>query len=114
MATDCFAAADVVVIPYDRITTSAVLRHAWSAGRPVIATRVGELERHVVPGETGWLVPPAEVGALASALIDALGDRQRCQRMGERGREYATAAFDWDAIAVAVFAALQLPAGTSR
>jgi D-inositol-3-phosphate glycosyltransferase len=93
-----FAAADVVVLPYDRITTSGVLRHAYSAGRPVVATAVGELVRHVVPGQTGWLTAPGDPADLARATVEALADRSATAVMGVKAAEYGRRAFDWDVV----------------
>lgn len=46
---------------------------AQAMGRPVIAARNGGLSETLVDGETGWLVPPDDAGALAQALDKALG-----------------------------------------
>lgn len=46
---------------------------AQAMGRPVIAARNGGLSETLVDGETGWLVPPDDAGALAEALDKALG-----------------------------------------
>jgi glycosyltransferase involved in cell wall biosynthesis len=99
-ADDCYAACDVVVLPYERITTSGVLRHAASAGRPVVATEVGELGRHVRPGRNGWLVAPGDRQALAAALAEALTDRSETLRRGRQAREDALEAFSWSEIGV--------------
>ncbi len=45
---------------------------AQAMGRPVIATDHGGARETVVPGETGWLVPPGDPDALATALGEAL------------------------------------------
>lgn len=45
---------------------------AQAMGRPVIAARNGGLPETLVDGETGWLVPPDDAGALADALDKAL------------------------------------------
>ncbi len=45
---------------------------AQAMGRPVIATDHGAARETVLPGETGWLVPPGDVGALTEALRQAL------------------------------------------
>ena len=63
-----FGAADVVVLPYLRATQSGVAQLAHGFGRPVIASRVGDLEERFVEGETGLLVPPGDVQALAKAI----------------------------------------------
>ncbi|MGE0743708.1 MAG: glycosyltransferase family 4 protein [Rhodospirillales bacterium] len=54
---------------------------AQAMGRPVIATDHGGSRETVLPGETGWLVPPGDPAALADALAIALAlspdDRRR-------------------------------------
>lgn len=59
---------------------------AMQAGLPVIATAVGELPYSIVPGETGWLVPPDDAAAMAHALDDALTRPERLHAMGAAGR----------------------------
>ena len=49
-----------------------VIAEAQAMGRPVIATSHGGASETVVPGATGWLVPPGEADALAAALAEAL------------------------------------------
>ncbi|UAK26087.1 glycosyltransferase family 4 protein [Sphingomonas nostoxanthinifaciens] len=59
---------------------------AMQAGLPVIASAVGEIARSVLPGETGWLVPPGDAIALAAALRAALAQPERLAAMGAAGR----------------------------
>ena len=49
-----------------------VVIEAQSLGRPVIAAAHGGAKETVVENETGWLIPPSDVGALAKALEKAL------------------------------------------
>ena len=42
---------------------------AQDMGRPVIATDHGATRETVLPGVTGWLVPPGDAGALAGAKL---------------------------------------------
>jgi glycosyltransferase involved in cell wall biosynthesis len=49
-----------------------VVVEAQAMGRPVIATSHGGAMETILPGETGWLVPPADADALARALALAL------------------------------------------
>ncbi len=98
-ANDYYAACDVVAIPYDKVSTSGVMRYAYSAGRPVVATDIGELRTHVIDGHTGWLVPPGDKVAIARALSEALIDRERLADMGSRAKAYADREFDWRSIA---------------
>lgn len=70
-----------------------VLLEAAACGRPVIATDVPGCREAVVDGETGRLVPPADPGALASAIAELAVDPRRCREMGERGRRRVVADF---------------------
>jgi glycosyltransferase involved in cell wall biosynthesis len=49
-----------------------VALEAMAAGAMVVGTAIGGIPESVVDGETGWLVPPGDVAALAVALADAL------------------------------------------
>ena len=49
-----------------------VVVEAQAMGRPVVATDHGGARETVLPGSTGWLVPPANARALADALAEAL------------------------------------------
>ena len=49
-----------------------VVIEAQSLGRPVIATAHGGAQETVIENETGWLVPPGDVDALAKRLDKAL------------------------------------------
>ncbi|GAA0811258.1 glycosyltransferase [Spirilliplanes yamanashiensis] len=63
-----FAAADAVVLPYRRSSSSGPLHIAMSAGLPVIVSDVGGL-REAADGYAGALhVPPADPAALAAAI----------------------------------------------
>lgn len=59
---------------------------AMQAGLPVIASAVGELKHSIVPGETGWLVPPGDAPALADAMAEALSTPERLAAMGAAAR----------------------------
>lgn len=52
---------------------------AQAMGRPIIATNHGGAMETVIPGKTGWLVPPSDAPALAKAIEEvlALGINQR-------------------------------------
>jgi glycosyltransferase involved in cell wall biosynthesis len=70
-----------------------VVLEAFARGVPVVATDLGgtpELVRH---GADGFLVPPDDPGALASALRTLLDDRARVRAMGKSARERALTDF---------------------
>lgn len=49
-----------------------VIAEALAMGRPVVASDHGGARETVIPGRTGWLVPPGDASALAAALREAL------------------------------------------
>jgi D-inositol-3-phosphate glycosyltransferase len=69
---DYFCAADVVVLPYVSATQSGVVRLAYHYERPVVVTDVGGLAGMVEEGRTGYVVPPRNPEALASAIREIL------------------------------------------
>lgn len=74
-----FDACDAVVCPYRHATGSGIAADALAHGRPVIGSRVPGLAVVVEDGDSGLLVPPGDVPALAEALVrfvrDGLGAR---------------------------------------
>ena len=65
--------ADVVVsASSDPEGFGRIIVEAQAMGRPVIATDHGGARETIVPGVTGWLVPPRKPAALAAAIGEAL------------------------------------------
>jgi len=67
---------------------------AQSCGLPVVASRVGGLPEVVQDGETGYLVPPSDSGALFQRLLELLQDYRLCHSMGTRGREFVLDSYE--------------------
>jgi glycosyltransferase involved in cell wall biosynthesis len=65
---------------------SMVVLEAMGSGRPVVATRVGENPYMVREGETGYLVEPRDVTALADRLRTLIQDAERREAMGCEAR----------------------------
>ncbi len=60
---------------------------AAAAGVPVVGFDAGGLPEAVVDGETGFLVPPADVEKLQTAIATLIEDDDMRRRMGAAGRE---------------------------
>jgi glycosyltransferase involved in cell wall biosynthesis len=69
---------------------------AMAAGLPVVATAVGGLPEIIVESQTGYLVPPADVPALAKSLRLLILDAELRQAMGEAGRDRVREDFSVD------------------
>jgi len=62
------------------------LLEAAACGRPLVAADVPGCREAVRPGETGILVPPHDVDALAEAIAALAADPERRAAMGQAGR----------------------------
>jgi len=49
----------------------------------------------VLPGETGYLVPPESVDGLVEALCEIVENRPKAEAMAARGRELCRERFPW-------------------
>lgn len=98
-AADLFRRASVVVLPYIEASQSGVLAFAYTFGKPVVVTNVGSLPEVVDEGETGFVVPPRDVEALARAVVAVLQDPERRREMGRKAYEKAATDLSWDTIA---------------
>ncbi len=67
---------------------SGAVRESLAIGRPVVATDVGGNRELVRDGETGLLVPPDDVPALAGALARLLDDRALAERLASEGARF--------------------------
>jgi glycosyltransferase involved in cell wall biosynthesis len=56
---------------------------AMAAGKPAVATAVGGVPEVIADGETGFLVPPRDVKAMAARLVTLLKDEGLRARMGQ-------------------------------
>lgn len=65
-----FAASDLVVLPYESATQSAVVQVAYGFEKPVVVTNVGGLPEVVVDGKTGYIVEPRSSHLLANRIIN--------------------------------------------
>jgi glycosyltransferase involved in cell wall biosynthesis len=82
-----------------------VALEAMASGTPVVASRLGGLAEVVVDGETGFLVPPGDTGALRDRLARLVADRRLAARLGANARDLVLQRFTWRACAERCLAA---------
>lgn len=83
---DFYSALDMFVLSSLWEGMPAALLEAMSYGLPVVATTVSGIPEAVTDGAEGRLVPPANPGLLAAALLDLARDPAAMARMGAAGR----------------------------
>lgn len=87
-------ALDVIVLPSFWEGLPIAILEAMAAGRPVIATRVGGIPEVVVDGQTGLLIPPGDIEALAKAILILCNNPEQRIRMGQAAQCRARSLFD--------------------
>jgi len=92
--------AAIAVLPtsYGEGVPKALIEAAACA-RAIVATDVPGCREVVRPGETGLLVPPHDVAALAEAIAALAGDPARRQAMGAAGRRLVEREFAEEGVA---------------
>ena len=78
----CLAGMDLFVLPSLNEGMGRALIEAMAAGLPVIASRVGGIPAVIRHEQTGLLVPPGDVGALAEALRRLLNRPEWARQLG--------------------------------
>ena len=91
--------ASVFVCPSVYEPFGLINLEAMACEAPVVASAVGGIPEIVVDGETGWLVPAGDPGALAERVNALVADPGTARRMGRAGRQRVLDEFRWDVIA---------------
>jgi glycosyltransferase involved in cell wall biosynthesis len=94
---DILAAANMVVIA--SLCTEAspiVLREAFASGRPVVATKIGDVPEIIRDGENGLMVEPNDTNALATAILRFLSDEALATRCATNALQHAREQFCFD------------------
>ncbi len=92
-----FACADVAVLPsWGDEGVPQSLMQAAACGLPAVSTTIGAISEAVRDGETGFLIPPKDVPALADALARLMTDQSLRARMGTAANAYAQDNFGLD------------------
>jgi len=103
---DLFALISRVAIDGGVEGFGIVFLEAAARGKPSVGGRSGGVLDAIVDGETGLLVDPTDVGAVADSCVRLLDDRGLATRLGEAGRERVRATYIWEHVAGRVEALL--------
>lgn len=77
-------------------TFSFAMLESMSMGTPVLSSRIGGADEAVIPGKTGYLVEPGNIGELTQAMEDFLGNMTNSRQLGENSREMVEQIFSMD------------------
>lgn len=90
-----YGAADLFVEASTQAGWNNPAAEAMACGVPLVCTDIGGVRDFAVHEETALLVPPADPGALAQAILRLAGDEGLSKSLAARGLE-RIARFDWD------------------
>lgn len=66
-----------------------------ATARPVVVTKVGEIQDYLVDHEQAYLADPSSPESIASCFREILDNYEQALRVGQRGMELAKRAFDY-------------------
>jgi glycosyltransferase involved in cell wall biosynthesis len=89
-----FQTADIYCLPSYAENLPVSVLEAMAARLPVVGTPVAGTPEEIIEGETGFMVTPGDIPALADRLIQLIQDPALRARMGQAGRARAAAHFD--------------------
>ena len=95
---DYLQMCDVGLVTSDTESFCLSLLEAMCFGCPSVSTRVGGIPEVVEDNESGLLVPPRDVAALATALEALIHDEPRRKALGRAGQARARARFSAEVI----------------
>lgn len=93
-----FSLADLVVLPYKTISHSGVLHLAYSFGKPVLVTNVGDFSESVEDNKSGFIVEPNE-NSLCNKINEILDQKYDLKKMGAYARQLNNKKYSWQSSA---------------
>ncbi len=66
---------------------SIVLLEAMAAGKPIVATRVGDNEKIIQQDVNGYLVQPGDAESLSKVILEKMTDKAKLMSMGQNAYE---------------------------
>lgn len=94
---NCYVQPSVVTASGKMEGIPVALMEAMASRIPVVATAISGVPELVRPGETGWLVPPENVDALADALADIYLNPAEAAHRARLGQRWVLEEFELSA-----------------
>jgi len=95
-----FLASDVLILPYQIISHSGVLHLAYSFGRPIIGTRVGDFEEFIEDGKSGILTKSNDSQGVADAILHFYSNPEDVVKMCLYTQNLNDTKYSWENIAL--------------
>jgi glycosyltransferase involved in cell wall biosynthesis len=97
-ASDCFVSPHVQNPDGTEFFGSPTKLFEYMAmGKPIIASRLGQIAEVLSHGRTALLVEPGDAGALAGSIASVMANQSQAAGLGRLARSEAISRFSWDA-----------------
>jgi len=93
---EVYASLDALVLPSFNEGLPMCVLEAMAAGRPVIATPVGSVDKLVLAGRTGLMVKQGDLTGLTRAILSLLREPARARELGENAQAHIAENFSAD------------------
>lgn len=98
LVPEYIAASDIAVACFEdnevtKCKSPLKIMEYLASGKPIVASRVGEVEKMVA--DAGSLVEPGMAEPLADAIIALLFDKELCVRLATKARQRAEKIYNW-------------------
>lgn len=90
-----FKATDAVLLPYKKIDHSGIIHLAYSFGKPVIATRVGDFEEVIEHNKSGYILDINDANNLSKWIEIAFSDINKLKEMGKYCFTLSKTKYSW-------------------
>jgi glycosyltransferase involved in cell wall biosynthesis len=97
-----FLASDVLILPYRIISHSGVLHLAYSFGRAIIGTRVGDFEEFIEDGKSGFVTNSNDSVGVAEAIVRFYSNPDNINKMCSYARNLNDTKFSWTNIGLSL------------
>lgn len=95
---DLFSACDLTVVPSHSESFPLVISESWAAKKPVIASRIENVQTIVEDNKGGILFSPCNSLSLADKIIQVLSDVNEARTLGMNGYNAVVQKYTWPRI----------------
>lgn len=93
---DYLKAIDIFVMPSLTETTSLATLEAMASGLPVVATKVGFMQKYIIKDHNGIFFPRNSSTLLAMKIEKLIADEELRKKLGHNARKTAAYSFSWE------------------
>lgn len=93
-----FKAADLVVLPYKDIDHSGIIHLAYSFGKPVLGTNVGDFNEVIINDKSGKVLKDNNADEFSKMITEIFKDKDKLSEMGRYAKFLSETKYSWQDI----------------